>query len=168
MSHCTCDYHKEQNKKSEWDVSGHGIAWTGNDFFKAKETDMEKEGQLGEECDCAKMSCKDTCLKNHTHKTFSCRVCDPLVATNIEEKKDWEKELEETLVRWVTSSPGEPELIEVMKNFIREKLKEEREKWRLKNAGLYRQLFGEMNDEKTFTAKELWKMFNDYSPLFTE
>ena len=45
---------------------------------------------------------------------------------------------------------------------------DEREKWRLKNAGLYRQLFGEMNDERTFTAKELWKIFDDYTPLFTE
>lgn len=46
--------------------------------------------------------------------------------------------------------------------------KEEQEKWRLKNAGLYRQLFAEMNPERTFTAKELWKIFDDYAPLFTE
>ncbi len=41
MSHCTCDYHQEQNKKSEWDVSGRGIQWTGDDFFKAKEMAMK-------------------------------------------------------------------------------------------------------------------------------
>lgn len=40
MSHCTCDYHQEQNKKSEWDVSDH-IKWTSDDFFKAKEKYMK-------------------------------------------------------------------------------------------------------------------------------
>ena len=43
MSYCTCDYHQEQNKKSEWDVSGHGIQWTGDDFFKAKEMAMKRK-----------------------------------------------------------------------------------------------------------------------------
>lgn len=40
MSHCTCDYHQEQNKKSEWDISDH-IKWTSDDFFKAKEKYMK-------------------------------------------------------------------------------------------------------------------------------
>lgn len=41
MSHCTCDYHQEQNKKSEWDISDNGIQWSSDDFFKAKEKYMK-------------------------------------------------------------------------------------------------------------------------------
>ncbi len=160
MSHCTCDYHQEQNKKR----------------------------QLGEE------KCKHADPNSKVERRWTQEEIDELVECNIckphEEKKDWEKELEETLDRWVTSSPGGPDLIEIMKNFIREKLKEEREKaeefymnqpanehdnlireaerekWRLKNAGLYRQLFGEEN--RTYTSKELWEILDSYAPLFTE
>lgn len=142
MSHCTCDYHQEQNKKSEWDVSGRGIQWTGDDFFKAKEMAMK----------------------------------------NGEEKKDWLKEFDKELsgdVDWTIGAAHEEycvtsdncnclTLYDRLNDLIRKKLKEEQEKWRLKNAGLYRQLFAEMNDSKTFTAKELWKIFDDYTPLFTE
>ena len=42
------------------------------------------------------------------------------------------------------------------------------EKQKLKNAGLYRQLFGEMTPDKTFTVRELRDIFDGYSPLFTQ
>lgn len=43
---------------------------------------------------------------------------------------------------------------------------EGRNEMRLKNAGLYRQLFGETNN--IYTSKDLWEIFDNYQPLFTE
>ena len=51
---------------------------------------------------------------------------------------------------------------------IEEARQEGREEMRLKNAGLYRQLFGEMSDSRVFSAKEVWEILDWYAPLFTE
>jgi len=49
-------------------------------------------------------------------------------------------------------------------NLIRE---EERNKWKLKNAGLYRQLFGELRRGEVYTTEHIWEILNGYCPLFT-
>jgi len=41
------------------------------------------------------------------------------------------------------------------------------EEMRLKNAGLYRQLFGEVGEDTLFTAKQLHDIFDKICPLFT-
>lgn len=165
MSHCTCDYHQEQNKnecftdiKFEKDGSSsielnyhiidendkcircgifvHGMVEMVENLspkslkYSASKTACKSCGR-GEECDCAKMSCKDTCLRDHTHKTFSCRVCDPLVATNIEEKKDFEEE-------------------------------------KIPSLGFIRQFCGEQPKGTMFSAEELWRIFEAFAPLMTE
>lgn len=111
-----------------------------------------------------------------------------------EEKKDWEESFN-NLFEVARDYNLQFGLIESdIKNFIREKLKEEqdrheeemvlfrkheiadlararkeeREKWQLKNAGLYRQLFAEMNPDKYITPKEVWEILDSYTPLFTE
>lgn len=43
-----------------------------------------------------------------------------------------------------------------MKKWFLQKLQEERELWQVKNAGLYRQLFAEMEKGKTFTARKVY------------
>lgn len=40
---------------------------------KQKETQMKEEQT--EKCDCEEKSCKEGCLKNHTHKGFFCEKC---------------------------------------------------------------------------------------------
>ena len=134
----------------------------------------EKEEQIVK-CDrCGEIKKLGRLLKwsdDTAHCKGLCVECSKETYQLSEEKKDWEIEFFERFGAnkiWVTPSRDNVETIFEIENFLREKLKEEQEKWRLKNAGLYRQLFGEMNDERTFTAKELWKIFDDYTPLFTE
>lgn len=79
-------------------------------------------------------------------------------------------EIDEDGKEWMTISSHSRDLIKEHRDFISELLEEERNKWQLKNAGLYRQLFGESgvyHSKKTFNSKELWEIFNDYAPLFT-
>lgn len=158
-------------------------------------TKHEKEGQLGEEKTCQvrwKEHYGTTDFAVVCGEPMPCKIH----SDHSEEKKDWE-DWEESAVgknihsvyvhclackRCGVNFPLEKQCgncgnktdaytyydAETVSVIIREKLKEEREKWQLKNVGLYRQLFGEIRDDKTFTAKALWNMFNDYKPLFTE
>ena len=112
-----------------------------------------------------KPACKK-CSEMHTGAIAISCICS-------EEKKGWKEDFEELF-----GEGGDQILLnydtdgkEIVKSFISKAIasakEEEREKWRLKNAGLYRQLFAEMDPERTFTAKEIWKMFAGYAPLFT-
>lgn len=65
-----------------------------------------------------------------------------------------------------TMSKGEDKWATLIYCIREDGVNAEREKWRLKNAGLYRQLFGE--NKGVYTSKELWKIFDSYYPLFTE
>ena len=86
------------------------------------------------------------------------------------ESKDWEKKLmTEFCVMFERAEREDGEngtyWVEKMEVFIQKLLQDERDKWQLKNAGFYRQLFGEMEKGEKFTAEELWKIFDGYSPL---
>ncbi len=48
-----------------------------------------------EKCDCAEISCKDGCTRDHTCKTFRCEKCQ---SESVSEIVEWEKE--ECQVRW--------------------------------------------------------------------
>src|SRR3990167_4552153 len=50
-------------------------------------------------CECAKMTCNEPCPKDHTHKTFFCEKCQPVL----------DKELKETGSIKVTNTPNPQE-----------------------------------------------------------
>jgi len=56
-------------------------------------------------------------------------------------------------------------LMKVLDYLDEQASKEESIVGRLDNAGLYRQLFAEMDKGKTFTAEELYNLFESYAPL---
>lgn len=43
-----------------------------------------------EKCACKETSCPEDCIRNHTHKGFSCHVCNPPHTEN-----EWEKLMDE-------------------------------------------------------------------------
>ena len=85
----------------------------------------------------------------------------------IEEKCNWREEFDEKFGVFSTNVNKRPLTSKAIESFIENLLEQERRRLTIKNAGLYRQLFGEMSSDKTFTAKEVWEIMNSYQPLFT-
>ena len=69
-----------------------------------------------------------------------------------------------------------PEGSKLIDRYIAEKViqllsqceEEVRREMTLKNAGLYRQLFGEMNEDKVFTSREVWEILDGYAPFIDD
>ena len=72
---------------------------------------IAKESQPPKECNCREMTCKPNCPKDHTHKGFSCELCEPEASAKMRSPEppkevigDWRESLREL---YLTESPDD-------------------------------------------------------------
>jgi hypothetical protein len=86
--------------------------------------------ELKKECNCAEMSCKEDCVKTHTHKGFWCEKCHP-ERYGKELKKEWEVDLDNDLFlkQWSSVKGANKELVEHIKFIVSSLLAKQQEEF---------------------------------------